>query len=201
MHTRLSAPNTVARRRDHVMNSKGYKWIMTNGTTTPLEKNNRLQNSESHKRNRRSYAHRNKHGTCPAQLKARLEQIAHEHGVPPHEVRVEMCKSFFQTLRTWFPTWNEAKSALLAKPLHEVDMYRRKFRTPVQWTDEKIIQSIHTFIAKEKRMPFASDFRSSHLLPDPAIIYRRFGSLNALRAQVGLPQIRAGWFQKPKIAP
>lgn len=152
---------------------KMYKKI---GKMGSLKRRNHYQPKES-------LESKNKKGTCPDQLLAKIQEVAKKIGKTPtlHEFIFETGGQRFKHLIfVTFGSWlNALKMAKLQPREHSGTGVMRKY------SDEELLEYLQIFAQENNRIPTYSDCRRG-LLPTYEVFTRRFGSMPKAREIAGV---------------
>lgn len=119
---------------------------------------------------------RNKRGTCPDQLVAKIKQITDQLGRTPslHEFVAECgTQRYKHQIYTVFGSW---KNALKIAKLDPAPHYSGKGKKKKRYTDEELLEYLVIFTQENNTLPTSSACRRS-FLPGEDVYARRFGSL------------------------
>lgn len=123
---------------------------------------------------------KNKRGSCPEQLLAKIRDLREELGRTPSRRDFQMKHKgrFMGTIYATFGSWRNAVKKAGYKPVSQVKKEK--------YSDERLLEYMQEFYDIHKRSPRSSDFRRG-LLPDTKVYIKRFGSLNNARIEAGVP--------------
>jgi hypothetical protein len=125
---------------------------------------------------------KNKRGTCPDQLLAKIIEVKENLGrTPSKDEFITACKSqrYIHLIYKVFGSWKEALSILGLQPKKEEKGGFRRYE------DEELLEYLRSYAETEKKIPTQSDFRR-HLLPTYGVYTRRFGSIENARVEAGV---------------
>lgn len=131
---------------------------------------------------------KNKRGTCPDQLLARIKEVSDKLGRSPSKedfISYYGHKKYWRAILYTFGSWVKAKEMLGYSRL--IGGGNNKAGIPNQYTDEELLEYLKKFYENNGRIPMTSDCKRG-LLPDYKTYASRFGSLPIAREMAGLPK-------------
>lgn len=131
---------------------------------------------------------KNKRGTCPDQLLAKIKEVADRLKKTPtlgqfiHETGTQRYK--FLIFKT-FGSWNNALK-MLKLPLNETKSHKGARHR--RHTDEELLEYLRIFTQENQMKPTATDCKRG-LLPGYEVYERHFGTFEEARQQAGVYEI------------
>ncbi len=131
---------------------------------------------------------KNKRGTCPDQILAKILECATALGhTPDRKEFIEYCGSqrYIWLMKKTFGSWTEALRRVKLVPRIQQD--QTGTRKPRKTNDE-LLDMLSLFYQENNRIPTEADSRRGWI-PDIQIYTRRFGSIKRARELAGLPDV------------
>jgi len=129
---------------------------------------------------------KNKRGTCPDQLIAKIQEIAKKMGHTPSLadfIDQTGGQRFKHLIFTTFGSWKNAlKIANLQPKEWAVSPYKKRY------DDEELLEMLEMFAREHNTMPTATDCKRG-LLPSYDVFLRRFGTMENARYKAGIHNI------------
>lgn len=125
---------------------------------------------------------KNKRGTCPDQLLAKIKEVAAALGKTPTKsefIWETGTQRYVHLIYKTFGSWSEA----VRRAGYEVREKHKGVR--VRHTTEELLDYLRLFKRVNGRVPTATDFRRDYL-PDYEVYIRRFGSIHEARLLAGI---------------
>lgn len=138
---------------------------------------------------------KNKRGTCPDQLLAKIKEcaVATKKSPSKHEF-VTWCgtQRYIHLIYKTFGSWEKAKLMLnLPKRITESN----GSKTIKRYSDEELIEYLQMFYKETNKIPTQTDFRRG-LLPNSALYVKRFGGIQKAREKAGIYHKPSKWDKK-----
>lgn len=125
---------------------------------------------------------KNKRGTCPDQLLAKIIEVSESVGHTPSKAEfISECgtQRYIHLIYKVFGSWKEALEILgMEQKPHGKGGYRR-------YEDDELLEYLRQFAEANHKVPTHTDFKRG-LLPGYKVYTRRFGSIEEARVQAGV---------------
>jgi len=136
---------------------------------------------------------KNKRGTCPDQLLAKISEVAKAIGHSPTKNEfIDYWKSqkYVHIIYKTFGSWDKAKQMAGQQVLTSGSVKQQ--RSWKKYTREELIEYMQVFYQENGRPPTTTDCRRG-LVPDGAIYKRVFGSMQNARDEAGIKEQVGRW--------
>lgn len=143
---------------------------------------------------RESLEAKNRKGTCPDQLLAKIKECAEAIGHTPTQkefIDFNQSQRFLHLVNKTFGSW---KNAIKMAKLAERPQFGGKPRQ--RYTNEELLEYLNIFWQENQKVPTETDFRRG-LLPDSNVYKRRFGSVPKARTLAGIHEHPKRWDTLP----
>ena len=176
----LCSKSVSKRHREHALKNPHFIKSMANKTAFDgSRKEQRKSSANAH----RNMAYKNKHGSCPDQIKARLEKVAKIVG---RDVRDNDLRKYDPKLRKMFEYHFGTANKGIVKYGYNPPSKKGEFRVK----ESSLIEELRRFVTLNIRLPLTRD--CSHLLQYSSKTYlKRFGSWRRTKMMAGLDQLLA----------
>lgn len=143
------------------------------------------------KTSKESLEAKNKKGTCPQQILAKIQECADAIGKTPSKNEfIKYCNSqrYVHLIYKVFGSWTNALDIAGLRKNQINTPHKRFGKHRYSYTDEELLDYLREYTVREKRIPTTTDFRRG-LLPSMKTYVRRFGSVPDARIQAGCNEL------------
>ena len=133
-----------------------------------------------------SLEEKNKKGTCPDQILAKIAECSEALGKTPSKRDfIDYCKTqrYVHLIYKVFGSWSNALDLVGLEPVKQEQ--RGGMRG---YTDEELLDYLRDYTVNNNKLPAYSDFKRG-FLPSHAVYVKRWGSIVAARAEAGLEEL------------
>lgn len=132
---------------------------------------------------RESLETKNKKGTCPDQLLAKIVEVRNKLGHTPslaEFIDVTDGQRYKHLIFTTFGSWLNALKIAKLLPKEKIQNGGRR-----KYSDEELLEYLNVYAQENRKLPTATDCKRG-LLPDYSVYIRRFGSFTQAREMAGV---------------
>lgn len=136
---------------------------------------------------------KNKRGTCPDQLLAKINEVAKAIGHSPTKndfIDYWKSQKYVHIIYKTFGSWDKAKQMAGQQILTSNSVKQQK--SWKRYTREELIEYMQVFYQENNRPPTETDCRRG-LVPDSAVYKRMFGSMQNARNEAGIKEQVGRW--------
>lgn len=190
--TKLISPKMKQERRDTYMATFNLKEREKNRKKA-LKASMKATTGKVHARSEISLETKNKRGSCPNQVIAKILEVTKKLGHQPSQREFmiqEGGEKYFRYIRRTFKTWNEAiKVAKLVPKTKKENSHKGKYqrRHPGKrgYSKEELVEYLRLFTQEEQRIPRCCEFGLG-ILPHIRTYQNHFGTLEKARSVSGV---------------